>query len=179
MTKIWCNRRDCVWCDPDEGICLETLVRMTEDGCQSYDTIFERPEYQEVFWIAVGGKGKAMFRVERMGKKIEYRGRVFYTIEQTDERESFIVTDGITGAEVGTFAHLKKRWDAFLAAASRYPDVMSYPQAEIVNGKVIPVVGADEPEEEEKPVVSSAEFTGILDSLKKLYGGGGDADRTD
>lgn len=170
MTKIWCNRRDCVWCDPDEGICLETLVRMTEDGCQSYDTIFERPEYQEVFWIAVRTKD-AMFRVERIGKKIEYRGRVFYTIEQTDERESFIVTDGITGAEVGTFGRVKKHWDAFLAAASRYPDVMSYPQAEIVDGKCIPVT--DEPEEEEKPVVSSAEFTGILDSLKKLYGGGG------
>lgn len=170
MTKICCSRRDCVWCDPDEGICLETLVRMTEDGCQSYDTIFERPEYQEVFWIAVGSKG-AMFRVERMGKRIEYRGRVFYTIEQTDERESFIVTDAITGAEVGTFAHVKKRWDAFLAAASWYPDVMSYPPAEIVDGKCIPVT--DEPEEEEKPVVSSAEFTGILDSLKKLYGGGG------
>jgi hypothetical protein len=171
MTKIWCNRRDCVWCDPDEGICLETLVRMTEDGCQSYDTIFERPEYQEVFWIAVGGKGKAMFRVERMGKRIEYRGRVFYTVEQTDERESFIVTDGITGAEVGTFGWVKKHWDAFLAAASRYPDVMSYPPAEIVDGKCIPVT--DEPEEEKTLVLSSREFTGLLDSLKKLYGGGG------
>lgn len=168
MTKILCRRHDCVWCDPDEHVCLNTLIAINENGCEDYDTIFERPEYQETFWIAVGSKD-AMFRVERMGKKIEYRGRVFYTTEQVNERESFIVTDGITGAEVGTFARVKKRWDAFLAAASRYPDVMSYPQAEIVDGKCIPVT--DEPEEEKTLVVSSAEFTGILDSLKKLYGG--------
>lgn len=171
MTKILCRRHDCVWCDPDEHVCLNTLIAVNESGCENYDTIFESPEYQETFWIAVCGKDKTMFRVERMGKKIEYRGRVFYTIEQVSDRDSFIVTDGITGAEVGTFGCVKRRWGAFLAAASRYPDVMSYPPAVIVDGKCVPVT--DEPEEVEKPVVSSAEFTGILDSLKKLYGGGG------
>lgn len=169
MTNILCRRHDCVWCDPDEGVCLNTLVEVSEDGCHGYDSIFEYPEYQETFYIAACVDGVPMYRVERMGKRIEYKGRVFYTTEKTDERESFLVTDGITGAGVGTFAHVKKKWDAFLAKAAEYPDVMSYPEAQIIGGKYIPVVGT--PEEEAPPVVSTAEFTGILDELRRMYGG--------
>lgn len=177
MTNILCRRHDCMFCDPEEHVCLNTMVEITEDGCEDYDTIFEYPEYQEKFWIVVCRDGEPVCRVEKMGKKIEYKGRVFYTVEQVNERESFIVTDGITGADCGTFAIVKKKWDAFLAKAAEYPDVMSYPPGDVVGDMVIPIT--DDPEEEETPVVSSAEFTGILDSLKKLYGGGGDSGRTD
>lgn len=161
MTNILCRRHDCVWCDPDEHVCLNPLIAINEDGCENYDTIFERPEYQESFWMAVKKEDGRLYRVEKMGKRLEHRGRVFYTVEQTDERESFIVTDGITGAEVGTFGRVKKHWDKFLSAAARYPDVMQYP-----------LMDGEEQEEEKKPVVSSEEFTGILDSLKQMYGGG-------
>lgn len=170
MTNILCRRHDCVWCDPDEHVCLNTLIAVNEDGCEDYDTIFDLPEYREKFWIAVGGGDKPMYRVEKMGKKIEYQGRVFYTTEQVDERGSYLVTDGITGAGCGTFARVKKKWDAILAKAAEYPDVMTYPAAAVVGGKLIPI--GEEPEQDEMPsVVSSAEFTGLLDSLKQMYGG--------
>lgn len=137
----------------------------------SFCSVLNMQDYQEKFYMAKGIKGKTVYRVEAQGKKIEYRGRVFYTVEQTDERESFIVTDAITGADCGTFAWVKERFDKFLAAVAKYPDVMSYPPAVIVDGKLIPI--DEEQEEEEKPVVSSAEFTGLLDSLKQMYGGSG------
>ncbi len=158
MTKILCRRHDCAWCDPDERVCLNTLIAVNEDGCEDYDTIFERPEYQESFWVCVCVDGVPKYRAERMGKRIEYNGRVFYTVEQTNERETFVVTDGITGAEVGTFARVKKDWDKFIAKAAEYPDVMSYPEY---------IVEQDE----EKPVMSSEEFGGLLDVLKRMYGG--------
>lgn len=163
MTIISCNRRDCVWCLCGENACVNTSVRITADGCQDYDTVLERADYHETFWIAVKRADGQVYRAERMGKRIEYKGRVFYTVEQTDERGAFIVTDAITGAEVGTFGRVKKMWKAFLAAAARYPDVMSYPE----------LFSDGEQEQEEKPpVISNAEFTGILDDLKKMYGGG-------
>lgn len=141
-------------------MCLNPLVKIGEAGCENYDTIFDYPEYQETFYAAVKAKDGRLYRVQKMGKRLEHRGRVFYTIEQTDERESFLVTDGITGAECGTFGRIKKHWDKFLSAAARYPDVMQYP---LMDG---------EEQEEQPPVVSSEEFTGILDSLKQMYGGG-------
>ena len=177
MTDILCKRRDCQWCDAADGACTRYSVEISEDGCEDYDTIFNLPEYQETFWIAVGGGDKPMYRVEKTGKEIEYQGRVFYTTEQVDERESFLVTDGITGALCGTFARVKAGFVKFLVKAAEYPDVMSYPEAQIIGGKCIPVVGA--PEEEKPPVVSTAEFTGILDELRRMYGGGDGADRTD
>lgn len=142
-------------------MCLNPLVKIGEAGCENYDTIFDYPEYQETFYAAVKGKDGRLYRVQKMGKRLEHRGRVFYTIEQTDERESFLVTDAVTGAECGTFGWIKKHWDKFLSAAARYPDVMQYP-----------LMDGEEQEEEETSVVSSEEFTGILDSLKQMYGGG-------
>lgn len=171
MTSILCKRRDCFWRDSDDGMCMRMYVEVSEDGCEDYDCIYNHPEYQEKFWIACPGEPKPMYRVEKMGKKIEYRGRVFYTTEQTSHEESFLVTDGITGAACGTFARVKKNFDKFLEVAEKYPDVMTYPAAAVVGGKLIPI--DDAPEEEAEPVVrSSAEFTGLLDSLKQMYGGG-------
>lgn len=173
MTRISCKRRDCVWCDPDEGVCLEIAVEIGEGGCLTYEAILDSPEYQEPFWVAIkSGKktGKStVYRVQKRGKKIECRGRVFYTTEKTDERGSFVVTDAITGCEVGSFAYLKKRWDAFLALVEVYPDVMSYPAAELVGGKCVPI-GEDEIQDE-TPMITPAEFSGILDELKNMYGG--------
>lgn len=170
MTNILCKRPDCQWCDADDGTCTRYSVEISKYGCEDYATIFDLPEYQEKFWIAVGGGDKPFRRIEKTGKKIEYRGRVFYTTEQVDEMESFEVTDGITGASCGTFSHVKALWGKFLAEAAKYPDVMSYPEASIICGKCVPVVGADEPDEE-KPVMSSEEFGGMLDDLKRMYGG--------
>jgi hypothetical protein len=141
-------------------MCLNPLVKIGEAGCEDYDTIFDYPEYQETFYAAVKAKDGRLYRVQKMGKRLEHRGRVFYTVEQTDERESFLVTDAVTGAECGTFGWIKKHWDKFMSAAARYPDVMQYP---LMDG---------EEQEEQPPVVSSEEFTGILDSLKQMYGGG-------
>lgn len=141
-------------------MCLNPLVKIGEAGCEDYDTIFGYPEYQETFWAAVKAKDGRLYRVEKMGKRLEHKGRVFYTIEQANERETFLVTDALTGAECGTFRWIKGHWDSFLSAAARYPDVMQYP------------VMDDEEQEEQPPVVSSEEFTGILDSLKQMYGGG-------
>lgn len=161
MTNILCRRHDCVWCDPDEHVCLNTLIAVNERGCEDYDTIFEYPEYQEKFWAAFKDKDGKIYRREMMGKRIEHRGRVFYTIEQTGERESFLVTDAVTGAEVGTFGWVKKHWDAFLTVAAALPDVMSYP-------------GLYNERDAEEPVVKiSEESAGLLDALREMYGGGG------
>lgn len=170
MTNISCSRRDCVWCCIGERACLNPSVVIDENGCVSFYSVQNLQGYQEKFWMAKRIKNDPFFRIEAQGKKIEYRGRVFYTVEQTDERGAFIVTDGMTGAECGTFAYVKKNWDRYLAAVEKLPDVMTYPAAAVVGGKLIPI--DDEPEEDEPSVVSSEEFTGILDSLKQMYGGG-------
>lgn len=161
MTTISCSRRDCVWCCIGERACLNPSVVIDENGCVSFYSVLNMQGYQDKFWMAVKKEDGRLYRVEKMGKRLEHRGRVFYTLEQTSERESFLVTDAVTGAECGTFGWIKGHWDKFLSAAARYPDVMQYPLME-----------DEEPEEEETPVVSSEEFTGILDSLKQMYGGG-------
>ena len=169
MTNIYCSCRDCLWRDSDDGMCMRMEVEVSEDGCLDYSCILYHPEYQEKFWIACGDREKPTHRVEKTGKKIEYRGRVFYTTEQVNHRENFKVTDAITGADCGTFTRVKNNFDKFLAKAAEYPDVMSYPPAVLVDGRLIPI---GEEQEEQPTVVSSEEFTGILDSLKQMYGGG-------
>ena len=169
MTKILCRRHDCIWCDRADGYCLNTLVEISEDGCLGYDSIFDYPEYQETYYATICVDSVPMYRVEEMGKRIEYRGRVFYITEQVDEDDTFVVTDAVTGSDCGTFGWVKKHWDAFLERAAEYPDVMSYQEAQIIGGKCIPI--SDEPAEEVKPVMTASEFGGLLEDLKKMYGG--------
>lgn len=152
MPKIICSNYDCLYCDKYSYQCSKDIVCVGDEyecGCEDYISYLDSEEYQVKFYKAVKTKDGKIAKAADKGKRIEYNGRVFYTREcvatnRLNEDESFTLTEERTGYFIGSFAHLKDRFEKFIEAESKIPDIKNYPLA-IWNGKdYVLAEGADD-----------------------------------
>ena len=131
MTIIYCQNEDCKYCDPDLFICTRNIVSVGEFfecGCEEYESYLDSEEYREKYFIAVK-VGEVLAKAVKYGKKIELKGRVFYTQDRAKEFGENRITDKRTGYSVGTVKRLDDLWDKYLETEKTLPDVESYPLA--------------------------------------------------
>ena len=138
MTYVTCEHTDCVHCNTKDFHCEKECVLFSEEydeGCSEYESYLDGDDYSEKYFICVRTKdGKSAKAVKPRGKRIEYKGRVFFTSERVSDDEGYGITDAETGLHVGTFALLEDRFDRILERAEKYPKVESLPLAEWCNG---------------------------------------------
>lgn len=139
MSKVWCNNRDCVWCDGiqccAEQICIDDSY---EYGCETYLDYRDTDEYLEEYYKCVKTikeltEGEIyVAKAKAYGKRIEYNGYVFYTESHPRTDETF-VTEERTGYYLGSLEQLKtdeNRWKTFEQRAKEIPSVDTLPLAE-------------------------------------------------
>lgn len=156
MSYITCERKDCMYRDADD-VCMRLHVHIASDGCDGYETVLGHPDYQDVFWAAIGTDGVVRYREERRGKRIELRGHIFYTQEPVDELGCYDLYDGKTGYLCGTYRLIDSNFSMFMRKTRHLPDIMTFPE---------------KPREEERIYAADEPFdaSGLLSELKKLYG---------
>lgn len=125
MTSVICFCDDCIWC-AENGECNRGAITINEawecDCFESYRKNYTEPYYQAFY----DDDGKPCRRLHH-GKKIEYKGYVFYTEDKITDSGNYHVTEARTGIGSGIFNRLEGRWDIFLERVATYPDVSSYP----------------------------------------------------
>lgn len=138
MPLVQCQHTDCVNCDISGRLeCKATGITIGDDwdeGCSGYEDYRDQPEYQNEYWIAVktlSGES-AKVKVYR-GKRIEYKGRVFYTSGRLDDKNCSI-TDAETGLGYGAYVLLEDRFDSICEQAVKLPKVETLPEAEWTGG---------------------------------------------
>ena len=137
MTRVICSNYDCLHCDPRSYYCQKDVVSVGDDysyGCEDYVAYNDCEEYREKFFRAVKTKSGQKAKAVAYGKKIEYNGKTFFTSDRVTEDGNFVVTDGRTGFLVSQMAMAKDRWEQFLEAEKREPDVETLPLAVKVKG---------------------------------------------
>lgn len=131
-----CDDVDCEDCYYNKGgycTCEDKDRETVDNDCNKYISEFDpkiNPDYRNEYWIAcrsIYPKKLNKVRKKRQGKRIEYKGRVFYT-QNGDASDQYIyVTDGKTGYACGSMADVKRRWDKMLALFDKTGDVMDLP----------------------------------------------------
>lgn len=125
MVSVVCFCDDCKWCT-ENGECNRGAITIAPDyECECFESYLE--DYKETFYIAFSKDGIPHRRLETNGKKIEYKGYVFYTQDKITDSGNYFLTEARTGYSVGKFAYLEERWDKFLERIGTYPDVSTYP----------------------------------------------------
>jgi hypothetical protein len=141
MTIVYCSNTDCVHYDVKSRTCNEEIINVGEEyfcTCSDYASFRDSIEYGNRHYIAVmaynaDGK-KVPARLVRYGKRIEYNGITFYTIDRTAD-DSYHLTHKRTGVDVGNMARLQDHWELFLQKEKEFPDIDSLPLAEYTMGK--------------------------------------------
>lgn len=138
MPLVQCQHTDCVNCDIGrEFACKASAITIGDDwdeGCGAYEDYRDQPDYQNEYWIAVktlSGES-AKVKVYR-GKRIEYKGRVFYTSDRLDDKNCSIA-DAETGRGCGPYAMLEDHFDQICEQAKQYPKVETLPEAKWTSG---------------------------------------------
>jgi hypothetical protein len=138
MPLVQCRYTDCVNCDiGGEFACKADAITISDDwdeGCSAYEDYRDQPDYQNEYWIAVetlSGES-AKVKVYR-GKRIEYKGRVFYTSDRL-EYAWCLITDAETGLGCGAYYLLEERFDLICERAKKVPKVETLPEAEWTSG---------------------------------------------
>lgn len=124
MTSVncWCN--DCKW--ESNGWCNRGDITISEDyDCECFESYLE--EYKESFYKACLVDGKMYRKPATDGKKIEYKGYLFYTQDKITDIGNYFLTEARTGIGICMFNELEKRWDKFLERVGDYPDVTTLP----------------------------------------------------
>jgi hypothetical protein len=131
---VGCWLSECKW--NNNGWCHRGSITIDElKECEDYEDY--QDSYTDAFLKALIKDGKPYRKLVENGKKIEYKGYVFYTECKITDDESYYLTEERTGLDVGEFRKLKeqKRWEAFLERVGTYPDVTTYPIEEMKGGE--------------------------------------------
>lgn len=134
MPLVRCKHTDCIYCNiAGDFECKAAVITIGEEwdeGCSGYEDYRDQPDYQNEYWIAVITKSREAARVKRYhGRRIEYKGRVFYTSDRLDDNLC-IITDAETGVNCGTYVLLEDHFDQICEQAAKYPKVETLPEAE-------------------------------------------------
>lgn len=136
MTKIFCQNTDCINFDDHSWTCKSECVTIGEEflcSCDEYKSYRDSSEYLEKHFIAVRAYdsegNKVAARALEFGKRIEYKGVIFFTRDRVREDDSHRLTHEKTGYDVGTMSQLKDRWEKFVEKAKELPDIESLPLA--------------------------------------------------
>lgn len=133
MTFVKCTNTDCKHCNVKDNTCKKQVITIGEDfdcGCSDLDPYYNSDEYGEKYYKCVKTENGEHAKAEFYGKRIEYKGRAFYTFDRITEDDDYRLTDGDTGYYVGTFAQLEQRFDKICEIAKSIPNVESLPLAE-------------------------------------------------
>lgn len=138
MPLVQCQHTDCIHCDLKNNFkCKAYIITIGEEwdeGCSGYEDYRDQPDYQNEYWIAVKTKsGEAAKAKVYHGKRIEYKGRVFYTSDRLDYK-CCLFTDAETGYGCGAYASLGDRFDRICEQAAKLPKVETLPEAEWTSG---------------------------------------------
>lgn len=132
---VFCGACDCNFYK--DGGCVKDTVFIDNTGiCDDYTEYCNTADYSKPYYIAVKCVDGCYGKVQRKGKKIEYKGYSFYTNESPEKVKSgdFGCTEEITGAKL-YFINLKNKkcWGKFLKLMESAVPVTSYPDARITN----------------------------------------------
>lgn len=117
MPKVICNDKWCRYWSEDG--CVADEVRFLfdsqyEEACQTYENYANAPEYRETFWLRRQDDDSTEMKIALNGKRVEYKGRIFYTRDKVRKDGNYDVVDGATGICIGTYADLEERYDDLL-----------------------------------------------------------------
>ena len=117
MPKVMCNQDMCrYW--TEEGCCAEELSLFFEyryEGeCETYENYANEPAYREHFWLRLHDVDGTEVKIPLCGKRIEYRGRIFYTRDRLRKDGRYEVVDGVTGIAIGLYRDLEERFQDLL-----------------------------------------------------------------
>ena len=130
MTYVFCGNTDCKHCNVSDHSCQKQVIAVGEEfdcGCRELDPYYNTEEYGEKYYKCVKTESGELAKAEHYGKRIEYKGRVFYTFDRITEDGDYRLTDGDTGYYACTFAQLEQRFDIICEKAKSTPDVKSLP----------------------------------------------------
>lgn len=138
MPLVQCQHTDCIHCDlNDDFKCKATAIIIESEwykGCSAYEDYRDHPDYQNVYLIAITTKsGEPAKSYRYRGKRIEYKGRVFYTSDRLDDKNCSI-TDAETGRGCGPYVLLEDHFDQICEQAKQYPKVETLPDAKWTSG---------------------------------------------
>lgn len=139
MPLVQCQHINCIYCDVNNDFeCKAPAITIGDDWdvqCSAYENYQDTDEYRNEFFIAVETKNGESARVKvYCGKRIEYKGRMFYTYGRTDNPDSCFLTDAETGRGVGSYSLLLERFDRICEQAAKHPKVETLPEAEWTSG---------------------------------------------
>lgn len=128
MTSVGCLLSECKYCE--KCWCNRGIITIGEDReCEHFCEY-----YHDSFWKACYTKERGHFReFVKNGKKIEYKGYVFYTDDRITYEGDYYLTEERTGLGICYYNQLDQRWEKFVEHISKYPDVLSYPIKERSN----------------------------------------------
>lgn len=133
MTSVRCTNTDCKHCNVSDCTCQKQLITVGDGfdcGCYDLDPYYNSKEYGEKYYKCVKTKTGEPAKAESYGKRIEYKGRAFYTFDRITEDGDYRLTDGDTGYYACTFAQLEQRFDIICEKAKSIPNVEQLPLAE-------------------------------------------------
>lgn len=140
MTYVLCRNTDCKHCNVSDHTCQKQAITIGDDfdsGCSELDPYYNDEEYNEKYYKCVRTKSGELAKAESYGKRIEYKGRVFYTFDRITEDGDYKLTDAETGYGVGIFEEIGQRFDKICEMTKRIPDVKSLPLAEWDGGDYV------------------------------------------
>lgn len=137
MPLVQCQNTDCIHCDVGGDFECKapdiTIGEYWDEGCSGYADYRNQPDFQDEYWITVKTKSGKIGKAKCRGKRIEYKGRVFYTAYRLED--SFCcITDEETGLSCGAYALLEDRFDQICKQAKKLPKVETLPEAEWTSG---------------------------------------------
>lgn len=133
MTFVYCTNYDCKYCRVTDSQCTKTSIFVGDGfdcGCSDLDPYYNSAEYGEKYYKCVRTQAGELAKAESYGKRIEYKGRMFYTFDRITDDGDYRLTDGETGYYACTFAELEQRFDKLCEKAKSIPNVESLPLAE-------------------------------------------------
>lgn len=133
MKLVSCENTCCIYCDTSDNHCTKDIITVGEDydnGCGDYEPYYNSAEYGHRYYICVKTIKKELAKAVRYGKRIEYKGRVFYTSDRVTERGEYQLTDEETGYGVGMYATLEDRFEKLCDMTKNLQNVQTLPDAE-------------------------------------------------
>lgn len=133
MSIVYCYNKDCVHCDQKESICKQPIIQVGyefENVCSEYESFLDTEEYSEKYYILVKTKDGTLARAEKQGKKIEYKGIVFFTSDRVNESGDYVITEATTGLLIGMFCNLEERYTTICEFIPKCKNISEFPLAE-------------------------------------------------